>query len=275
MTSRTCLLLIPMILFAQEQAPPYVEQALRERVSGFYQNFMEGSFSPRKAEQFIAEDTKDYFYNAGKLKFIAYKIEKITYSDDFTKAEVVILGKGTRVIAGHAVVMEQPYPTKWKIEDGKWCWTYSPYDVAATPMGGRITPPDPAGPKLGDAPKDVSPEAIQRAGASIVRVPMGLDQSEVTINAAQAGSSQVIFTNGADGSVAIALNAPKVRGLTATLDKTAVPAHGTAVLTLHYDPTGTQPAKDLMEPQGRIPLRIFVSPFERVYAVNLVFTAAR
>lgn len=278
MISRTCLLFLPIFLLAQDQAPPPpdVDQALRARVDGFYQNFVDGSFSPRKAEGFVAEDTKDYFYNSGKLKFISYRIGKISYSDNFTKAVVVVVGKGTKMIAGHPVVLDEPMDTRWKIEDGKWCWTYSPYEIASTPMGGKISPPDPSAPKLGiDPPKSVAPEDIQRVGAAIIKVPMGVDKPDVTMSAGEASTVQVTFTNGANGEVQIGLDGPVVRGLTATLDKTAVPGHGTAVLTLKYDPADKSGTKDIWEPKGRIPFRIVVGPFNRTYPVNLVFTASK
>src|ERR1700692_3612493 len=50
MVLRTSLLLLPVLAFAQDQAPPDVDRELRARVSGFYQNFVDVSYSPRKAE---------------------------------------------------------------------------------------------------------------------------------------------------------------------------------------------------------------------------------
>src|SRR5580700_10515939 len=90
MILRASLLLLPILALAQEQAPPDVDQELRARVSGFYQNFLDDSYSPRKAEPYVAEDTKDYFYNALKQKYQSFQIVKITYSDNFTKAVVVV-----------------------------------------------------------------------------------------------------------------------------------------------------------------------------------------
>jgi hypothetical protein len=276
MMSRACLLLLPLLAFAQELAPPDVDQALRARVTGFYQNFMEGSFSPRKAEEFIAEDTKDYFYNAGKQRYISFKVDKITYSSDFAKADVMVLAKGTKVIAGHIVVMDLQQPTRWKIEGGKWCWTYDPCAVAATPMGGSPCATGAGGDqaKGRGALVSVTPEAIQGRGAQIAKVPMGVDKSEVSIRSDVAGSAKVTFTNGADGGVQIAMAGPAVRGLKATLDITTVPAHGTAVLTLQYDPADKRAAADAVEAKGRVPLQIVVEPFDRIYPVNVVFSGA-
>jgi hypothetical protein len=277
MILRVCLSFFPLLVIAQDQAPPAVDQDLRARVSGFYQNFLEGSWSPRKAENFIAEDTKDYFYNAAKLKFISFRIDKITYSDSFTKATVVVVGKGTKMVAGHPVVLDQPMDTRWKIEDGKWCWTYSPYEIPSTPMGGKLSPPDPALQRAGvEVPKSVAPEDIKSAGAAIVgKTSMGVDKSRVTMSADQPSSVQVIFTNGAGGEVLIGVDGPTVRGLTAKLDKTSVPAHGTALLTLQYDPAAKSALKDIWEPKGRIPLRIVVGPFNRVYPIDLEFIKAK
>ena len=277
MIARTCFLFFPLLVFAQDQAPPAVDQELRARVNGFYQNFLEGSFSPRKAEGFIAEDTKDYFYNAAKLKFMSFRIDKISYSDNFTKALVVVVGKGTKMIAGHPVVLDQPMDTRWKIEDGKWCWTYSVYDIPSTPMGGRLSPPDPAAERAGVVvPKSVDPVDIRSAGAAIMgQVTMGVDKSGVTMDPGQPSKVEVTFSNGASGYVQVAVDGPSVRGLTVTLDKTSVPPHGTAVLTLQYDPADKSAGKDIWEPKGTIPFRIVVSPFDRLYPVNVVFAAAR
>jgi hypothetical protein len=60
-------------------APPEVEKALRERISGFYQAYVDGKF--RLAEQYVAEDTKDLHYNQEKKKYRSYEIVKITFDD--------------------------------------------------------------------------------------------------------------------------------------------------------------------------------------------------
>jgi hypothetical protein len=275
MISRTCLLFLPVLALAQGQAPPEVDQGLRARVSAFYQNFVDGS--PRKAEPFVAEDTKEYFYNGAKMHFESFKIGKITYSDDFTKAVVVVSGKTERLIAGQAIVMDVPQDTHWKIENGKWCWTYHEEDNCLTPMCGKAPPPATAETRsAARALKNTSPEAVRAAGLSVLEEqPMGLDKSIVTMSADQASSIQLVFTNGADGEIEIALDGPVVRGLTAKLDKTMVPAHGTATLTLRYDPSDTSGPKDTWEPKGSIPFRIFAAPFKRVFPLYVQFTAAK
>lgn len=278
MILRASLVLLPMLAFAQEQVPPDVDQELRARVNGFYQNFVDPTYSPRKAEPFIAEDTKDYFYDAAKLKYLSYQIGKITYSDNFTKAVVVVIGKMERMIAAQKMLVDWPQDTHWKIENGKWCWYYHPEDFPVTPMGGQ-NPPLPTGkepPTAGVKPKNSSPEAMRSAGAEVLKQqPMGVDKSSVTFNADQPSSAEVVFTNGADGEIQIALDGPVVRGLTAKLDKTTVPGHGTAILSLRYDPSDKSGPKDVWLPQGNIHFRIFAAPFDRMFPVNVQFVAAK
>jgi hypothetical protein len=277
MMTRVSLLFLPILAFAQE-APPEVDQELRARVSAFYQNFLADSFSPRKAEVFVAEDTKDYFYNATKYKYESFTINKITYDDNLKKAVVNVSGKMERLIAGQKVMMDVPQDTHWKIEDGKWCWTYNPADYSITPFGGKNPPPATA-PEPGTAavkPKDTSPEAIRAAGLSVLQQQtMGVDKTMVTVNVDQVSSVEVVFTNGADGELQVALDGPMVRGLTAKLDKMNVPGHGKAILTLHYDPSDKKSGKDIWEPKGSIEFRLIAAPFNRVFPVYVMFTASK
>jgi hypothetical protein len=273
MISRLSLLFLPILLLAQEQAPPDVDRELRARVNAFYQNFVDGS--PRKAEAFVAEDTKDWYYNAGKNHYESFKIVgDIKYSDNFTKAVVVVAGKMERLISGQVVVMDVPQETRWKIENGKWCWTYHPEDTCLTPMCGKTPPAATAEDRAAAAkrPKDTSPEAIRSAGLAVLeQQPMGLDKGTVTMNVDEASSAEVVFTNGADGDISIALDGPVVRGLKAKLDKTTVPGHGKAVLSLVYDPSDKSGPKDVWEPKGNIPFRIIAAPFNRIFPVNVQF----
>jgi len=261
--------------WGQGQAPPQVEQDLRARVTGFYQNFLESSYSPRKAEPFVAEDTKDYYYSNGKGKYKSFLIQKITFSDNFKTAIVSVVTKEERHMAGQSVVMDVPVDTHWKLEDGKWVWTYHPEDYPLTPMGG-MNPPKPVGEAAAGAviPKNTSPEAIRAAGLAVLdQQPMGFDKTQITFVPSAAGSTEVVFTNGAAGEVQIGLDGPVVRGLSVSLDKTTVPGHGTATVRLRYTPTDQPAAKDVWEPKGIISFRLVVAPFNRVFPFYVSFPA--
>lgn len=280
MILRVSLLLLPVCAFAQQaaevQAPPQAERDLRARVTAFYDNFLDKSFTPRKAEPFVAEDTKDFYYSAGKSRYQSYRIGKIAFSDNFTKAVVVVVGKMERLIAGQAVMMDVPQDTHWKIEDGEWRWTYHPEDYALTPMSTK-NPPFASDGSVANAgsgvkPKNVTPEGVRNAGLSLLQQqPMKLEPELIKMNPDQAASAEVVFTNGADGDIQIALDGPTVQGLKVSLDKTTVPAHGTAVIALRYDPTASGDVKGAWQPKGVIPFRLIVAPFNRVFPLNLTF----
>jgi hypothetical protein len=275
MISRSSLLFLPLLLSAQEQAPPDVDQELRARVTAFYQNFLETSFTPRKGEPFVAEDTKDYYYNAAKETYISYRFGTITYSDNFTKALVVVIGKQERHMAGQSMITEFPQDTRWKVENGKWCWYHHAEDECLTPMCGKTPPPATAEERAAVfKPKDTSPAAVRSAGLAVLRdQAMGVDKATVTMSADQPGSAQVVFTNGADGEVVIGVDGPPVKGLKRSFDRTVVPGHGKAVLSLEFDPSDQSGDKDAWDPKGSIQLRVVADPFNRIFPVTVQFVA--
>src|SRR5260370_24279308 len=70
-----------------DKAPPDVDEALRARITGFYQAHVDKKF--RQADQFVAEDTKDFYYESNKPAYLSFNIGKITYSENFTKAKAI------------------------------------------------------------------------------------------------------------------------------------------------------------------------------------------
>ena len=116
-------------------APPEVDAALRARISQFYQLEVAGKFN--QALQLVAEDTKDLFVGSSKPTYQTFEIQLIRYSDDFTKAQVVVLVTRLLPIQGF---MGHPIPTRlpsrWKLENGQWCFYADPQkDLPATPFG--------------------------------------------------------------------------------------------------------------------------------------------
>ena len=101
---RLCVaLLIPALVLAQTPkpaAPPAeVDQALRERATQFLQYQIDGNF--RKAFELVAEDSKDFYFSIAKTKILSYKIDDITYSDDFSKATVRATTVRKTMVAGN------------------------------------------------------------------------------------------------------------------------------------------------------------------------------
>src|SRR4051794_2499147 len=69
--------------------PVEVDKALRERVQQFFDLHVKGQF--RQAEALVAEDTKDFFYKGNKPRYLSCELSKIDYSDNFTKANAVMI----------------------------------------------------------------------------------------------------------------------------------------------------------------------------------------
>src|ERR1043166_8557591 len=93
---RFCLFaLFALVLSGQDASelfhkpPAGVDKALRGRVNEFFDLHVKGDF--RHAEALVAEDTKDFFYNNNKPRYLSFQILKIVYNEDFTRAQVTVM----------------------------------------------------------------------------------------------------------------------------------------------------------------------------------------
>src|ERR1700722_9043066 len=109
---------------ALDNPPQDVDDALRARIKQFYDYHVAAKF--RQAEQLISEDSKDNFYVLSKPELHGYKIGNIEYSENFTKAKAVIIGAMPVLLpmAG-GKIMDMPFASFWRIENGQWFWYYN------------------------------------------------------------------------------------------------------------------------------------------------------
>jgi hypothetical protein len=116
------------------KAPPATDAALRDRVTRFYQTYVDKKW--RLSDEFVAEDTKDRYYAAPKPPYYSFQISEIKFEENFTKAIVLALCEQDRMIAmGGVMRMKVPMQSYWKLVDGKWMWYIPARDCVATPMG--------------------------------------------------------------------------------------------------------------------------------------------
>jgi hypothetical protein len=130
-------------------APPGVEEALRARMALFYQCQVDSAF--RRAEQYVAEDSKDKYYNSRHQKYFNYKVVQIKFSEDFAQAEAMVVADIDLHFQGTVFRAPMPLNSYWKMENGQWCWyvhMYKAGEVQHTPFGDVVT----------KDPKDVKPE---------------------------------------------------------------------------------------------------------------------
>src|SRR5215472_15445772 len=142
-------LLAATLLSAQDPSelfhkpPADVDKALRARISEFFELHVKGDF--RRAEALVAEDTKDYFYDNNKPRYLGFEISKIKYNDDFTKAQVTVLCEQYVRFPGFPnTPVKVPTPSTWKIENGKWVWYVDQSQIALSPLGIKMSPGPPS-----------------------------------------------------------------------------------------------------------------------------------
>src|SRR5438067_607794 len=118
--------------------PEGVDQALRARITEFYQLHVKGDF--RHAEALVAEDTKDFFYTHNKPQYLSFEISRIDYSENFTRAKATVVCEQYVMMPGFSdKPMKVPTPSTWKVADGKWYWYVDPESLRVTPWG-KMTP---------------------------------------------------------------------------------------------------------------------------------------
>ena len=223
--------------FAQTDAPPAekppegLEQAVRTRVTEFYTMMLNGQY--RKAENWIAEDTKDYYYGGSKPEIHKYEVLTIEFSDHFTKAKALTRCMEPVVLAGFPPAeMTVTIPSLWKIENGNW-YLYEDPDKISNPSGlrskiqavvdGAAANSPGAHPALPAMPKEMPTDPSFALGK------IQVDKKQVEV--APGEVEKVAITNASDGPVTLELGYP-LRGIDAKLDRTEVAKGEKAILTL-------------------------------------------
>ena len=216
-------------------APPAVEQALRARVTEFYQDQVDGKF--RQAEALVAEDAKDFYYAAPKYKYLSFAIQKIDYSESFTRAKVTTMGEGYVAAPGFFdKPIKLPIVTTWKLTDGQWYWYVDQATINQTPFG-NITPHPSTEPKAGQESGGFHIPSAEEMKYIFSQVKA--DKQSVTLKAGE--SAEVEIANMAAGNVSLALDKPPA-GLSAKLNTTSLGAGAKAILTIQAE-TGAKSGK--------------------------------
>jgi hypothetical protein len=245
--------------------PPGVEEALRERVRPFYQ--AHGDEKYRKAYDVVADDSKDAFLTSNKPHYDGFEIQKIVFSDNFTKAVVTTQIHTTLMFFGISAPEKAVEDSSWKMVDGQWYW----YAAAQTAEEAKFTPAQrvmmdrlhiippgskPPAPTPGTAPFALPPGALppgmaaggvpampslggKAAGSDLLeqlRSQVRLDRNSVELRADQPGTATVVVKSASNGPVRVAVSGAGIPGLTVTLDKTEIPALGSATITIAWKP---------------------------------------
>ena len=214
-------------LFAQKPAkappkpPSAIDQALRARIKEFYQYHVTEEY--RKAENLVAEDSKDFFYAHNKPHYLNFDISTIEYSDHFTKAKVSALCEQYfHGVGFEGRPLKAPSTSTWKLMKGKWYWYVDPEELSKGPFGKMAN----AGSKAAGPPKD--PPAIPTSYGFVLGK-VTLDKTSVVLKPNE--TEQVVVTNSAPGDITLVL-AEVLPGIEATIDKPVLKTGEKAVVTL-------------------------------------------
>ena len=215
--SAYCFAQAPADLF--NKPPADVDRALRARISEFYQDHVDGKF--RQADSLVAEETKDFYFASNKPKYLSFEIQRIDYSEGFTRAKATILCEQYVMMPGFAnKPLKVPTPSTWKLVDGQWYWYVDQNELRKTPFG--TMQPGPGTPS--GLPAVPSGKALAfiftqvKADKSVVSLKPGIEE-------------QVTITNGAQGQVSLELTG-KVPGVEVKLDRMNLAAGEKAILRL-------------------------------------------
>ncbi len=258
----TALLLCAAAALAQEasptlQAPPETDAALRARIEQFYQAHVEGKF--RVADEVVAEESKDYFFAAPKIRYLSYHIVRINYHPGFQEAEAVVSCLSDWYFHGEKAKVNIPVTSFWKVTDGKWYWYVVPVTQMKTPFGtmnyDSNAPAEPK-PALPGDPRELAAKILQQ---------VQVDKTELLLSSYQESTGEVKILNRMQGPIHITADInSRFPGLTFELDKKDVKAGESATLTIRCNP------KDQV-PKPTLTATIFVEPTNQTIPIKLTF----
>lgn len=255
------------------KAPPTVDQALRDRVTQFYQLHMEKKW--RKVSDLVDEESQDAFIAQIKRNPLSFQINEIQYNDNYTRAKVMTLIEEERLIAtGGISRMKLPVQTEWRMVEGQWMNTIVKLPCRPTPFG-------PCNPEDADRKGEASPDlkkqveeamrlaaAGQLAGAD--QIGFG-DETTIRIDPKQLAlapqTAEFTFQNPMDGWLSLSLAKTSAKEVTVAFADEKVPPQGKAKVRVTL-PKGFAP------PDGFVILRVGVSPLNRGFDLRVTMAPA-
>jgi hypothetical protein len=248
--------LLATLSWAQTAAPPPappqpsadVDRALRARVKAFYDLLVNHQY--RKAEELVAPDSREIYYEGDKPRYLKYEVKSIKYSEDFTRADVVVTVK-LPLIGLILTPIDTDITGVWRLLDGAWYWSLPKINVVdhirAMAGGGPASPGTqaaaipplmpgntgllPSLPSAVNLPGGMGrPESIPMMGVGESSKPQfNMDRAQVTLKPST--TEKVTITNASSAPMTLFLLG-KLTGIEATFDHPLIQPGEKAVLSL-------------------------------------------
>ena len=219
------------------------EKALRNRAEQFYQLELNGEF--RKAEAFVAEDTKDLYYKNSKPEISKFHIDKVQIDPDAAHAVVTVsISTTMHNPAFGSMDFSAPVPMTWKLDNGQWCWYQIQNGYIDTPFGKW---------HVGDANSTAKPPALPgMAGGDPTKIStlITIDRTVVELTA-DGVPSTVTITNHMSGTVDVKLASDGLPGLSVSVDKKKLSPEEKAIVTFRAA-SGARPSGEVIVSAGPI-----------------------
>lgn len=188
------------------KASPAVNEALRKRVSEFYQHHVAGT--TRKAMTLVAEESQDAFFNQAKSRVRSFEINEVGWGKGLQEARVVTLCEREVMVPPNGVqVMKIPVESWWKLVDGNWYW-FVPTVTGCkeTPFGCVSQAPSTGSPSL--TADELKAKVQQSIAAARNMEDFGFQNRRVELIAGQKEQVELKFVNPLDGWITLELLNP-------------------------------------------------------------------
>ena len=216
------------------QAPPEIDAALRRRASEYYQCFVDGQF--QKAINYVAEDSKDSYFEVDKTRYRTFKIMRIEYSDNYSKAVVMLSIDTVFRFQGQTMPVRVPMEGKWKFEKGDWYWYVIPRkesDTVDTPFGPTKLTPDNGQANTG---MHASGPVSTAQALAVFAVMSQIFNPVVSLNSQDSYSGSMRIHNPAPKPLRIEVSAAPFEGLTFSPTHLEIPAGGSSDIEFKLAP---------------------------------------
>ena len=255
-----------------EKAPPPIDEALRARVSQFYQAYTSGKF--REAYPLVADDSQDAFFALSKEIVKSCDILRIKYSDDFTKADVVEACKGEWVYHGVKTPTSFPLTSHWKIVDRQWYWYYIKPTMTPSPFsptGFATVGPDPQADGQAKVLPMIPANPLEAARNILAKVK--IDKTIIKLRGYETSKDELRLINEMPGRISLSIDPIALPGLKITPGKTELQANEQTTIVFEYrlDDATIECGDCAKRIKSTLTAQLHIQPTGQIFPITVIF----